>query len=456
MKFFSMAEKTIFMTVETNMAAKEFLRSDAFPLLLKRGPRVVILVPPDKVEYYKSQYEADDVFIEPLPKVVREGFHLVIKNVAFNSLSTASVWFRIWESYYLRKRPLNLLMRMILWHLGKLRVWRELTRQAEWQMHDDEIWRPMFNKYRPDMVFCTNVIGEADISLMKHARRRGIKILAMIRGWDNLTSKGTIRFKPDHLIVYNNNVKHEAVIYGDMRPDQLTVVGMPHYDSYVNPEFYLKRDEFFQKLGLDPSKKLIVYAMGGNIAVEDPYDHAKMLNDAIERGDIPPAQVLIRAHPKYDMTVSDTSQLKHVKFYQPGKKIAGARGWEFEKEDTVILINTVRWNDVNINSGSTVSLESAMFDKPVVILGFNGYKPVPWHKNVGTGLMFTHYGYILSSGGVWRVNNERELIEACRAYLQDPSIHKEGRKRLVESVAGELDGKSGERLANAISAMLFA
>ena len=116
-----------------------------------------------------------------------------------------------------------------------------------------------------------------------------------------------------------------------------------------------------------------------------------------------------------------------------------------EKEDTIILINTVRWNDININSGSTQSLESAMFGRPVVILGFNGYKPVPWHKSVGTGLMFTHYGYILSSGGVWRVNNERELIDACRAYIQDPSIHKEGRKRLVENVAGILDGKSGKR-----------
>lgn len=432
------------------MAAKEFLRSGAFPIL-KSKRRVVLFVPADKVAYYQKQYGGDSVFIEPLPEIKRQGLHLIIKNVAFNSLSTASVWYRIWESYYLTHRPWNLAMRIIFWHLGKLRIWREATRLAEWLMRDDEIWRTVFNKYNPDFVLCTNVIGEADISLMKHARRRGRGAYAMIRGWDNLTSKGTIRFKPDQLMVYNENIKREAVEYGDMRAERITVVGMPHYDSYVNSGFYWTREEFFLRLGLDPAKKLIVYAMGGNIAVEDPYNHAKMINDAIDRGDLPPTQLLIRAHPKYDMTVSDISQLKHVKFYQPGKKVAGTRGWEFEKEDTMILINTVRWNDININSGSGQTLESVMFDRPVVILGFNGYKPVPWHKNVGTGLdLFTHYRYIVRSGGVTRANNEQELIAACRAYLANPALHRDGRKRMVEDIAGKLDGKSSERLATAI------
>ncbi len=433
------------------MAAKEFLRSNAFPLLVERC-RVVLFVPTDKVDYYIEQYGGGDVFVEPIPPISRKGLHLVIKNVAFNSLSTATVWYRIWESWCLTRRPGNLLIRLTLWHLGKLRMWREATRLLEWLMHDDKIWRRVFDKYDPAFVLCTNVIGEADISLMKHARRRARGAYAMIRGWDNLTSKGTIRFKPDHLIVYNKNMRMEAMKYGDMRANQITVVGMPHYDSYVNTDFYWTRDEFFRKLDLDPSKKLIVYAMGGNIAVGDPYDHAKMINDAIERGELPPTQLLIRAHPKYDMSVSNINSLPHVRFYQPGKKIAGAKGWEFEKEDTMILINTVRWNDININSGSTMSLESAMFDRPVIILGFNGYKPVSWEKDVATGLTFTHYQYIFQSGGVTRVNNERELIGACRAYLSDSSLHKEGRRRMAESIAGVLDGKSGERLASAILA----
>lgn len=442
------------MTMETNMAAKEFLRSEAFPKLLDAGMHVVLLVPPDKVEYYQTQYKDERVSIEPILKIGRKGVHLIIKNIAFNSLSTESVWFRIWESYYLRHRLPNLLIRIALWELGRFRIWREFIRWCEWMMRDDKIWEPLFQAHRPVAVFSTSVIGEADISLMKHARRKGVKALAMVRGWDNLTSKGTIRFKPDHLIVYNDNVKEEAIRYGDMRLSCVTVVGMPHYDSYVKSDFLLPREEFFKLLGLDPSKKLIVYAMGGIIAVNDPFDHAKMLNDAIERGDIPPAQVLIRAHPKYDMKVSDISSLPHVKFYQPGKKIAGTTGWEFEKDDTVILINTVRWNDINISSASTMSLESAMFDRPVVILGFNGYGAVPWHKNVRTGLMFTHYRYMRESGGLWQVNSESELIEACRAYLLDPSLHREGRANMVKSIVWSQDGKAGDRLARALIALI--
>ena len=43
------------------------------------------------------------------------------------------------------------------------------------------------------------------------------------------------------------------------------------------------------------------------------------------------------------------------------------------------------------------------------------------------------------------------MVEAVRAYLKDPSLHREKRRWIAEHVCGHLDGRCGERMARAIT-----
>ena len=63
---------------------------------------------------------------------------------------------------------------------------------------------------------------------------------------------------------------------------------------------------------------------------------------------------------------------------------------------------------------------------------------------------WTHFKPVAESGGLWLVNNPRELVDAIRSYLANPSLHREKRRWMAEYVCGYLDGQCGERAARAI------
>jgi CDP-glycerol glycerophosphotransferase (TagB/SpsB family) len=114
-------------------------------------------------------------------------------------------------------------------------------------------------------------------------------------------------------------------------------------------------------------------------------------------------------------------------------------------------VNTFRHADVVVNLSSTVTIDAAIFDKPVVNLDFDpqpGQADQELIKDVNH--LWTHFKPIAESGGVWLVNDFDELESAVRAYLDDPSLHREQRKWIVDHVCGYADGRCGERMAAAI------
>ncbi len=114
-------------------------------------------------------------------------------------------------------------------------------------------------------------------------------------------------------------------------------------------------------------------------------------------------------------------------------------------------VNTFRHANVVVNLSSTVTLDAALFDKPVVNLNFD---PEPGRPNEylvkDINQTWEHLRAVVSSGGVWTVDDRRELLNAVREYLRDPSRHTDQRKWICNHVCGYADGRCGERLADAI------
>src|SRR5262249_8315721 len=94
--------------------------------------------------------------------------------------------------------------------------------------------------------------------------------------------------------------------------------------------------------------------------------------------------------------------------------------------DIAEWVNTFRHADVLVNLASTVSIDAAIFDRPVVNLDFD---PEPGHPNQSlvkdVNHVWTHFKPIAESGGVWLVNDFDEMTEAVRAYLAHPEMHRE-------------------------------
>ena len=104
-----------------------------------------------------------------------------------------------------------------------------------------------------------------------------------------------------------------------------------------------------------------------------------------------------------------------------------------------------------VNLSSTVTVDAAIFDKPVVNLDFD---PQPSREDQelikDINHKWNHFKPIAESGGVWLVNNFDEMAHAVKTYLENPNLHSEKRRWIAEYVCGYLDGKCGERMATAI------
>ena len=441
--------KTLFVSLASGMEIKNWMLGGFYKLVKESAEtRFVFFVSPDKLESCRKTFAAPNCIIESLPDLgpvsyrFKEGFRIA----ALASIPTETIRFRQKTTYAKGGSLSGLLIKRFFWFLGHTKPWRALLRFTEYFFfREDKVWKDYFDKYKPDAVFATALLLEEDVELIKYAKRCGVPTLAIPRSWDNFTSKLFLRVFPDILLVQNNRMPEEAVNFCNYPQKRIRVIGLPQFDSYRDPSWYKSKKELAQIFGIDPDKRWVSYFTGGLptvvLAQEDYGDQIEMLKRAIDSGGIRSAALVVRPHP------NDISGLKE-KFSKILPVLDFGKGFDFSYDDVGLLISLIRVSAVVVILGSTIALEAAIFDRPTILAAFNGDRDekIAWHNKLSVALDHTtHYIDVQRTGALWRVANEKELIEAVITYLEKPELHREGRARLVKDLIEPFDGKAGER-----------
>lgn len=311
-----------------------------------------------------------------------------------------------------------------------------------------------FHRKRPDVIVSTGPFQFEQPAVVSAAKQMDIPVMAYIPSWDNISTKNRMVFKYDAYIVWNEQSKRELhEFYPHSKNVPVYVVGAPQFDVLRQERFFQTREEFCKEQGLDPGIPIIVYAIGSpNFLKEQP--GAEYLAKRIAEGALGKVQMLVRPHPIHDNAEMQTL----FSPYEPAVKLQVSKnaGKELNKrsqdEGQVIeWINTFRHADVVVNLSSTVVIDAAIFDTPVVNLNFDpqpGQQDQQLIKEINHS--WPHFRPVAESGGVWLANDFREVETAVKTYLQDPALHREKRKWIVDYVCGYSDGKGGDRMAEAI------
>jgi hypothetical protein len=306
----------------------------------------------------------------------------------------------------------------------------------------------------PDVVLSSGPFQYSEPAIIAAAKRLRIPTLALIPSWDNLSTKNRLVLKYDGYMVWSDWQKRELrQLYPASRDVPCYVVGAPQFDVFFQRRFYLTRTAFCQTQGLDPNRPIIVYALGSPNFLREHHGAVYMAT-CIARGDLGDAQMIVRPHPIYDN--AELSGLFSRYFPQTILQRSGVAGAQvtprFQEEDQITeWVNTFRHADVVINLSSTVTIDAAIFDRPVVNLD---YDPEPGQPNQAlvkdVNHLWSHFKPIAESGAVWLVDDPQQMIEAVKGYLADPSLHRARRRWVAEYVCQFLDGQCGERMASAI------
>jgi len=454
--------KTILINICDSNMARNFLRTGALKELKShKNIKIVALVPEMKLESYKKEFASDNIIVDILPKKSASFFELFSVFIARNSIPTHTV--RQIQKNGLdgtRMKWHRYILALFFWLLGHIYFWRFLVAKISYLFFNGSLFSEVFKKYKPDLIFSPTIFAVNDLRFLKSARNNSVLSVGMIKSWDNLTSKDPLLLKPDWLIVHNEIVKEEALKLGHYPENKIFISGIPQFDVYSDPNFVEPKESFFKKMGLDSKKKLISFFAVGSYLAFHEREMIELLAKIVNSNKLKfPAQFLVRLHPAFTSDEDKLKSISNVVVDRPGKFIASTTaalrdGWEFYLEDTRHLASTLKWSDVVINFGSTTLIESAIYDTPVILTSFDAIKEKDYWFSAQRLTKREHKIPIVKSGGVKVAYNENDLISQINDYLDNPTLDKEGRARLVKEQCYKNDGKAGERIGKFLISLL--
>jgi hypothetical protein len=185
------------------------------------------------------------------------------------------------------------------------------------------------------------------------------------------------------------------------------------------------------------------------------YDHyprvVSVLMQAIDAGRFGDAQLLVRLHPRDDLDryhqFRGTPRLLVEKPFKKTVKSGDGLDVDITSENQQHLADTLRHSDVIVTVASTIAIEASIFDTPVVDVSFDGDTPLEFERSARRYYRFTHYANITRAGAAPVAETPEALVDHVARYLDDRSLDRAGRQRVVREQCQFTDGKSSERIA---------
>src|SRR5262249_55553148 len=153
-------------------------------------------------------------------------------------------------------------------------------------------------------------------------------------------------------------------------PDHVHVCGPPHWDRYFRPVAPVSRETFFARIGADPSRRLITLTTTGK-GLYAHFDRViRVLTAAIDSGQLGPAQLLVRVHPRDDMDLyAEFRGRPHLiveKPFRPTVRSGDGLEVDVTSDSQQHLADTLKHSDVIVTAASTIAIEASIFDTPLV------------------------------------------------------------------------------------------
>ncbi len=293
----------------------------------------------------------------------------------------------------------------------------------------------------------------------REAKGLGLPVFAAITNYDNIVNMGFRGFMPDGLAVWSQQMANEAMRLQRIPASRIEITGPVQYDRYFVP-LPISREEFLRSKGLDPARKTILFAGGVNITRY--FEFYRLLTGVMQSGSNLLHNVVVRPYPHVKLLASPGWQVLEGLFARTeGVYLSNPLNTSSDNlasdelqrdlglsERVDELYCLLQYSDVMINYFSTISLEAAICDLPVIHIGYDVYT---FGHRYNTSAAFqqrqTHNRRDLRLAAARIAKDEADLVKFIDLYLEDRTLDREARYEYALSECGYLDGLSSKRLA---------
>jgi UDP-N-acetylglucosamine:LPS N-acetylglucosamine transferase len=280
------------------------------------------------------------------------------------------------------------------------------------------------------------------VPFLTAARRLRLPLVAYVASWDHTVGKGVISPHADLYLVQNRVMEDDLRRYHSIAGERVVVTGWPQTDVFHRRRPRAEYEELLRGYGLDPDRPLVLVM--GNTPTNAPYEGllVERLVGCWEREARDRFQLLFRPHPRDR---------------EWGERFAVALGRERvvvqepSYTDLDALATLLQHGSVVVCNAGTILLDALVNDRPAVCVLYDEGAPAgeSWAaKNV----IGKHYEELAASGAFSRAERFEEVVAGIERALERPDELAEERRRAVERVVGEVDGRAAERVVDAITA----
>ncbi|MDO8510145.1 MAG: CDP-glycerol glycerophosphotransferase family protein [bacterium] len=437
--------RTIVIPSFHSLVSRNILTAPFFDLLKQSGYTIVIVVPEKKKDFFEKHYGGPAVIVHGLVNRLTR-LDAFFKTFALAALKTRSI-------LIMRKRGMGI-EHPLLFRL--LRPFASATRPLIPILY--KILMPkntlgeIFERYRAHAVFSTDVFSANDCRIMLEAKRRGIPVVGMVRSWDNLTAKGGFRVVPDVVVLQNEIQQKEAQMIHGINKNRMRIVGIPHYDRYVNGPTK-DRDAFLKDLGIKTSAKYFVYGPIGDriVKVGDslrPHTYDRNVIEYLDKRLPSGCYLVVRTPPTDTVNLDGYIPSSRVIIEQPGTRFGegkSVRMTELTRSDDDHLVNLLYHSAGVVTVFSSLCIDGLVLGKPVALLAFD-FNPASYWESVKRLHEFDHMVPVLESG-VCDVLESASALDAFILRSREEGLKNNlERQRFMDRECFHLDGKSSQRL----------
>jgi len=372
---------------------------------------------------------------------------------------------------YHKKNLKNFFYRFIKLLLNKLFIIRKIFFYIQSFYYPKSLLKLIKNN-NPDFILTTSLgtLG-FDEYVLRIANKLKINSATAILSWDNTTTRGYPGAVPKQIFCWTDKMKQELIEFSDCKKESILVSGIPHFDNYFSKKKLTPKKIFLQKFNIHKKKKIILFITKGPSTYQYNPNICKIIADNILKKKLNNCHLITRIHPLFYKINKKNNEIEFkeaLKVFQTLEKkydclsvnfpniTSYKQNFEMHRNEQDFLKNLIFYADVIVNIYSTINIEGAIFNKPLVNIDFDNLKPMyKWNKkyqrqNIGIDRNLDHNHRVIKTSGVKNVQNESELINAISKYLKNPNIDYENRSLIVKNEVGPNKGNAGNFIANKI------
>ncbi len=444
----------MFITISRGGLIRNFFQSGIIGKILKQDIRIVVLTPHYQDKELWKDYEHKNLIFEPLinPKKIkcRRLLYELLKGAVFND--TVHSLYR-YRDIGAKPNKLFYIPRMLFFApLSILPRAKRIIRWLDFKINPQCEHDYLFEKYKPDLAFTTTPHDYPDVGVMKSAKRFGVKTVTMPKSWDN-PSIVLFTVKADYIMVWCPFVKERVMKLQDYQDDEIIITGIPQFDYYANKGNLMSREDFCEKFGFDPSKKIILYGSSGTQIGEAAYP--EMIMKYIGDGRLKNAQLLVRRHTGYRR---DREQYEYLDKYpvcrvdDTDKVDSKFRdNWDVSPSHLKNLYNSLYHADVCVTLASTLIIDAIACGTPVINISFDPEPDVNMQYSVKRFYAYDYVKALIGNKAAWLARREEEHLDYLKRILEKGEKRSDDEiEKFTEHFMYKNDGGAGQRIADAL------